>query len=627
MEEKEISLDELTKEQLIGLKVYLMCILEHEEISVNVKYAVQSLLECVNQRIEAENIDENIKLTKEDIESATKYMHHVSSAIPNDILEDIQRDMMSNSKAKKVRPKSDINPLSVILLAPLGIGMVIGLLNLLWESGIIQKVLIALVCGGGAVGVISLAKKYKLIEKIKNFIKEKSKEKSEENSKKEEKTKVKTNIKTKDINRIKKIKMYSYDKETCYLIVYYDNSDIKIINNFEEIRKIIDIAYNMYKINDLDASYKEKIEILKEQEIIICEEKDIIKKITRLTNKQEDIGLIVERISGKLEKISSKEIGYLDFYDKYNSCLKELNNTYEASDKFLIENGILESKNTEKKRAKIKRIRLFKRGIAIFLTTGVALVGGYTLGKKGIKNNQEYVLDTTSTLSRDYNDEGNTPIITEEPTPIPTQVITKSPTITPTTIPTPTVEPYIPITEKNTFLVKLIHDSGMEETTYMEVSYNDICFYASNSANEIMNYILNPEANGKPSIGVCVAYSYSIDDPKEKVYVSYIENIRNALVASYFAGDMSEYNKYSRRGCVVIMAGLGDDKLISKDGYTVCYSDLSPETKDVTTKIFKDILDMSQNTTFEYDGKTYGFYDAQDIVYSRIDELEDVKIK
>ena len=101
MEEKEISLDELTKEQLIGLKVYLMCILEHEEISVNVKYAVQSLLECVNQRIEAENIDENIKLTKEDIESATKYMHHVSSAIPNDILEDIQRDMMSNSKAKK----------------------------------------------------------------------------------------------------------------------------------------------------------------------------------------------------------------------------------------------------------------------------------------------------------------------------------------------------------------------------------------------------------------------------------------------------------------------------------------------------------------------------------------------
>ena len=41
MEEKEISLDELTKEQLIGLKVYLMCILEHEEISVNVKYAVQ----------------------------------------------------------------------------------------------------------------------------------------------------------------------------------------------------------------------------------------------------------------------------------------------------------------------------------------------------------------------------------------------------------------------------------------------------------------------------------------------------------------------------------------------------------------------------------------------------------
>ena len=547
MEEREISLDDLTQEQLIGLKVYLMCILEHEEISVNVKYAVQSLLECVNQRIEAENIDENIKLTEEDIESATKYMHHVSSAIPNDVLEDIQRDMMSNPKAKKVRPKSDINPLSIILLAPLGIGMVIGLLNLLWESGIIQKVLIALVCGGGAVGVISLAKKYKLIEKIKNFIKEKSKEKSEENPKEEEKISVKTNIKTKDINRIKKIKMYSYDKETCYLIVYYDNSDIKIINNFEEIRKIIDIAYNMYKINDLDASYKEKIEILKEQEIIIGEEKDIIKKITRLTNKQEDIDLIVERISGKLEKISSKEIGYLDFYDKYNSCLKELNNTYEASDKFLIENGILESKNTEKKRAKIKKIRLFKRGIAIFLTTGVALVGGYTLGKKGIKNNQEYVLDTTSTLSRDFNSDENTPIITEEPTPIPTQVITKAPTATPTIIPTPTVEPYIPITEKNSFLVKLIHDSGMEETTYMEVSYNDICFYASNSANEIMNYILNPETNGKPSIGVCVAYSYSIDDPKEKVYVSYIENIRNALVASYFAGDMSKYNDYSRR--------------------------------------------------------------------------------
>ena len=75
------------------------------------------------------------------------------------------------------------------------------------------------------------------------------------------------------------------------------------------------------------------------------------------------------------------------------------------------------------------------------------------------------------------------------------------------------------------------------------------------------------------------------------------------------------------------MAGLGDDKLISKDGYTVCYSDLSPETKDVATKIFKDILDMSQNTIFEYNGHTYDFYDVQTVVYSRIDELEDVKIK
>ena len=287
----------------------------------------------------------------------------------------------------------------------------------------------------------------------------------------------------------------------------------------------------------------------------------------------------------------------------------------------------MESKNTEKKRAKIKKIRLFKRGIAIFLTTGVALVGGYTLGKKGIKNNQEYVLDTTSTLSRDFNSDENTPIITEEPTPIPTQVITKAPTITPTIIPTPTVEPYIPITEKNTFLVKLIHDNGMEETTYMEVSYNDICFYASNSANEIMNYIAYPEENGKPSVGICVAYSYSIDDPKEKSYVSYIENIRNTLVASYFAGQMDSYNEYSRRGCVGIMAYLGDDVSIENGGYAVRYSDLSPETKDVVTKIFKDILDMSQNTTFEYNGQTYGFYDAQTVVYSQIDALEETMTK
>ena len=602
-------LNDMDVEELISAKT----LFEESEISGDI-------IELINRTIENKNGDISRRASKEEIESHMNVINNFISTMEKNNIN------FSNKEKLKEKTKSDINPLSVILLAPLGIGMVIGFLNLLWESGIIQKVLIALVCGGGAVGVISLAKKYKLIETIKNFIKEKSKEKSEENPKKEEKTSVKTNIKTKDINRIKKIKMYSYDKETCYLIVYYDNSDIKIINNFEEIRKIIDIAYNMYKISDLDASYKEKIEILKEQEIIICEDKDIIKKITRLTNNQEDIDLIIERISGKLEKISSKEIGYLDFYDKYNSCLKELNDTYEASDKFLIENGILESENTEKKRAKIKRIRLFKRGIAIFLTTGVALVGGYTLGKKGMKNNQEYVLDTTSTLSRDFNDE-NTPIITEEPTPIPTQVITKAPTPTPTIIPTPTVEPYIPITEKNSFLVKLIHDSGMEETTYMEVSYNEICFYASNSANEIMNYILNPEANGKPTVGVCVAYSYSIDDPKEKSYVSYIENIRNALVASYFAGDMSKYNDYSRRGCVVIMAGLGDNKTISKDGYAICYSNLSPETKDVATKIFKDILDMSQNTTFEYDGKTYGFYDVQEIVYSRIDELEDVKIK
>ena len=451
------------------------------------------------------------------------------------------------------------------------------------------------------------------------------------------------------MEKIKNIIIYACDEKKTYAIAINEDDKRKIITDSLELRKTVFALYGNV-VGKSTSDFREAVKHLLNSKHLLVSNDNVIVEIHY--NKEDDItkNVEVKRLDGTKTVITADQD---DFEEKLKNVINEVTTTYGSKEAltdlniFTFENvtstkqATVENESTqeeneteeaeeeqnfdeeeieeavERRNPGVKKFKIFKRGLALAVAVALGFGAHYLLKKD---NETKYIYVNPDAIT------------TPNPVENPEDYTTQYPDFPDEELPTPTEEPsfnfdYTPITEKNSFLVKLIHDSGMEETTYMEVSYNDICFYASNSANEIMNYIAYPEENGKPSVGICVAYSYSIDDPKEKSYVSYIENIRNTLVASYFAGDMSEYNKYSRRGCVVIMAGLGDDKLISKDGYTVCYSDLSPETKDVTTKIFKDILDMSQNTTFEYDGKTYGFYDAQDIVYSRIDELEDVKIK
>ena len=452
------------------------------------------------------------------------------------------------------------------------------------------------------------------------------------------------------MEKIKNIIIYACDEKSAYAIAIDVNDKRKIITDTSELRKTV---FALYGKSTTD--FREAVKYLLNLKLLLVRNNNVIVEIHY--NKEDDITKSVEvkRLDGTKIILTADQD---NFEEKLKNIMNEVIATYGSKEALTdlniftfknvvtanqatIENESTQEENeaeteneveeeqeldeeeleeaVERRNPGVKKFKITRKGVALTVAAAIALVGiGHHVFPKNKETKYIYVNPDA--------------ITTPNPVENPEDYDTQYPDFPNEEVPTATEEPsfnfdYTPITEKNSFLVKLIYDSGMEETTYMEVSYNEICFYASNSANEIMNYIAHPEANSRPSVGICVAYSYSIDDPAEKSYVSYIENIRNALVASCFAGDMSNYNEYSRRGCVGIMAYLGDDIAIENDGYVIRYSNLSPETKDVVTKIFTDILDMSQNTTFEYDGKTYDFYDARTVVFSQRDALEETMKK
>ncbi len=444
------------------------------------------------------------------------------------------------------------------------------------------------------------------------------------------------------MEKIKNIIIYACDEKNSYAIAINEDDKRKIITDSLELRKTVFALYGNV-VGKSTSDFREAVRYLHNSKHLLVGNDNVIVEIQY--NKEDDVTKSVEvkRLDGtkiiltvdqedfeeKLKVIMNEAIatyGSKEALTDFNiSTFKNVvtanqatveNETEEAEEEQNFDEEEIEEA-VERRNPGVKKFKIFKRGLALAVAAALGFGAHYLLKKD---NETKYIYVNPDAIT------------TPNPVENPEDYTTQYPDFPNEEAPTATEEPsfnfdYTPITEKNSFLVKLIHDNGMEETTYMETSYNDICFFASNSANEIMNYIAHPEANSRPSVGICVAYSASIDDPVEKSYVSYIENIRNILVASYFAGDMSNYNEYSRRGCVGIMAYLGDDIAIENDEYVIRYSDLSPETKDVVTKIFKDILDMSQNTTFEYYGRTCGFYDAQTVVYSQIDALEETMTK
>lgn len=473
------------------------------------------------------------------------------------------------------------------------------------------------------------------------------------------------------MENLKKINIYAHDKKTIYAVAVNGENERMIIDNYLDFQNSI---FAMYKdINGKSTTdLNDAINELSTSGNLIKNIKNVIVEITVMP----DGGYEIKRADGKVENLSFTED---DFAEKWNTIYGEIDTIYGGMDT-LKKLGILKTKyfdeikktdeddeydnedtyeeddeyddedeyeeddeyrknlaNRIKEKVKgVKNLKIFKKGIikkGLAFATAVAV--GFGAGHIMKKNNETYVNDDSITTTNPVENPDNyltavpstttsAPVYVEsEETYIPEFPVDELAT------PTANIDfnEYTPITEKNRFLVMVIYDDGTTCTSYMDASYNDIVYHAETSANEIMDYIAHPEYNSKPTVGFCVAYSDSIENPAEKAYVSYFENIRNSLVYSYFKGEMDDYDKYSKKGCIGIISYLERDKALEEDGYTLCYSDLSSETKDVVTKIFKDILDMSQNTIFEYNGQTYGFDDVQDIVYSKIDALDETMTK
>ena len=166
MEEREISLDELTQKQLIGLKRLLMYILECEEVSLEAKYAVQFVLEYVNQRIETENINDNVKISKNDIVNATSYMKNISS-IPDNVLNEIQDNIIAEQNEHVgLAIRLEALALPIVVLFAVGSLVVEGVTSL-WKQGIIQIGLGVIGAGGLTFVLVKTGVISKLIEKIK----------------------------------------------------------------------------------------------------------------------------------------------------------------------------------------------------------------------------------------------------------------------------------------------------------------------------------------------------------------------------------------------------------------------------------------------------------------------------
>ena len=366
MEEREINLDELSQDQLVGLKRLLIYLLDYEKISSSLKANIELILECVNQRIETENINDNVKISKNDIINATSYMKNISS-IPDNVLNEIQDNIIAEQNEHVgLAIRLEALALPIVVLFAVGSLVVEGVTSL-WKQGIIQIGLGVIGAGGLTFVLVKTGVISKLIEKIKeskNIKKEeekqlvktkkveKEKEVEIENTKSESTRKENLNEDYKKFTKYgydRVLKLYESSTGVWYMILLnmIDNK-VVITSNSDFIEKETKEAYdylcNLFKLEKSD-NFGVQLQTLKNFRVLVPGSKDIIKKLEIAKDY-----FTVTKTNGEETFFLSDFESRSEYVEALDDIISEIKDTYAPiSYSNIINSGIIQDKTYKKK--------------------------------------------------------------------------------------------------------------------------------------------------------------------------------------------------------------------------------------------------------------------------------------
>lgn len=431
--------------------------------------------------------------------------------------------------------------------------------------------------------------------------------------------------------KIEKLNFYKVESGNWYGIAFYEDGEISVTSDDAEKEKLINEAAS--ELGDISKmTLKDKVKLLTEKGILHREIKDVIKHI-KYDEAEEK--LIVERLSGKVEEISSKE------KDKFDSIVDEFKdiyhlNLFDESDIKKINSlniSDMHNEDTYDDEARLGTgiknlvVRNWKKTIAILTAGAVLTVGGIHIGKKIQKDKQPEVTNNNPVEDDIYISEvtpnNEAEFVFDQKTPLPT----------PEPTPTPTVEPtQVPVTSP-LCKVEYINQSGEslgEETIDLNSTDLENVFYVGNSedyggVDAMSNNLNNPEENAKPEYVNLIYYQNLVQDENDMKYINYLANLRNYVAETYITNtedqDVIDYAIVDTNRSLVSLIKYDNKELNSGKSF----SELSPDAKNIVLQIAQQIstplVSIEMNVPYDITNQATGEVTNEFINYDQVKEM------
>lgn len=134
--EDEMLLNSLPDNVLIAIRKEIIDLLK-VPISIfndTERYELEKLLEFIEQKVRTENINDNVKISKNDIINATSYMKNIS-LIPDNVLNEIQDNIIAEQNEHiGIAIRLEALALPIVVLFAVGSLVVEGVTSL-WKQG------------------------------------------------------------------------------------------------------------------------------------------------------------------------------------------------------------------------------------------------------------------------------------------------------------------------------------------------------------------------------------------------------------------------------------------------------------------------------------------------------------
>lgn len=415
------------------------------------------------------------------------------------------------------------------------------------------------------------------------------------------------------MNEVRNIRIF-VQGEKQYTVLFFNDGQIRIINNIKERNDKISEIYNDLNFDNSEVELKDKFNYLYQLGILKRFDYDAIVNMTNVFSNNELKQIKVTRLSGKEEVIDADEVGKIN--DVYEELLKIYDIDYKnvAKDealpklnKKLKSVGIIaekelkqeENKNTENKfLTGIKNLKVTKKGIKILagaVVLVVTITGAYYLGSKD--NKRKTSNSSNQEIEFENNREGLQDVY-------PVDVITQVPSPTLISMATPT-----PMSIG--IRVGKINEQGEIVCYYDYSGINELLDLATKSTDNVANYLMNRDYNPQLEESTIIFFEDGITtSEEEKIIVEHFSNIRNQIIykANHTQNsyDLEMWIKNANQEAYGFLVERQDFTFEKSNGesFTINFEELTNETKEI-------ILRLAQTIYTPLYGQSFYFHDQE----------------